>query len=187
VRAYEHANRALAHAGDPRQPLALLAAHRLHGELETDARQFADAEQHLQASLTLADTCAAPYERALTVLALARLRATENRRDEATALLDEVRAILIPLEAKPALARTDALAAKLDATHAGAPTYPADLSAREVEVLRLIAAGKTNREIADALFLSPGTVNVHVTHILTKTSTTNRTEAALFARDHDLA
>jgi DNA-binding NarL/FixJ family response regulator len=65
--------------------------------------------------------------------------------------------------------------------------YPSGLSAREVEVLRLIAAGKTNREIADALFLSPGTVNVHVTHILTKTNSTNRTEAALFARDHGLA
>jgi DNA-binding NarL/FixJ family response regulator len=65
--------------------------------------------------------------------------------------------------------------------------YPAGLSPREVDVLRLIAAGKTNREIADALFLSPGTINVHVTHILTKTNTTNRTEAAIFARDHGLA
>jgi predicted ATPase/DNA-binding CsgD family transcriptional regulator/Tfp pilus assembly protein PilF len=64
---------------------------------------------------------------------------------------------------------------------------PAGLSAREVEVLRLLATGKSNREIADLLFLSPGTVNVHVTHILTKTNTTNRTEAALFARDHGLA
>jgi DNA-binding NarL/FixJ family response regulator len=55
-----------------------------------------------------------------------------------------------------------------------------------VEVLRLIAQGCTNREIADALVLAPGTINVHVTHILTRTNTTNRTEAALFARDHGL-
>jgi DNA-binding NarL/FixJ family response regulator len=67
------------------------------------------------------------------------------------------------------------------------PAFPAGLSVREVEVLRLIAAGKSNREIADILFLSPGTINVHVTHILTKTNTTNRTEAAIFARDHGLA
>jgi DNA-binding NarL/FixJ family response regulator len=166
----------------------LLAAHRLLGELDIDAARFADAETHLNAALTLADACAAPYERALTVLAQAALRVAEHRREEATSLLQDARAVLIPLGAKPALARADILTAKLDTTQAsGALAYPADLSAREVEVLRLIAVGKSNREIADTLFLSPGTVNVHVTHILTKTNTTNRTEAALFARDHGLA
>jgi DNA-binding NarL/FixJ family response regulator len=186
-RAREHARRALTLATEPRQPLALLVAHRLLGELDTEAGRFRDAETHLDAALSLAAACAAPYERALTLLAQAELQVAEHRRDEATALLDEVRTILTPLGAKPALVRTDALAAKLGATHTSAPAYPADLSAREVEVLRLIAAGRTNREIADALFLSPGTVNVHVTHILTKTNTTNRTEAALFARDHGIA
>jgi DNA-binding CsgD family transcriptional regulator len=186
-RAREHARRALTLATEPRQPLALLGAHRALGELDTEAGRFRDAETHLTAALSLATACAAPYERALTLLAQAELRVAQQRRDDATALLDEVRAILTPLGANPALARADALAAKLGATHTSAPAYPADLSAREVEVLRLIAAGRTNREIADALFLSPGTVNVHVTHILTKTNSTNRTEAALFARDHGLA
>jgi non-specific serine/threonine protein kinase len=67
------------------------------------------------------------------------------------------------------------------------PANVAGLSAREMDVLRLLAAGKSNREIADALFLSPGTINVHVTHILTKTDTANRTEAAAFAHRHGLA
>ena len=63
---------------------------------------------------------------------------------------------------------------------------PAGLSAREAEVLRHLAAGRTNREIAAALFLSPATINAHVNHILTKTDTTNRTEAAAFAHRHGL-
>jgi DNA-binding CsgD family transcriptional regulator len=55
------------------------------------------------------------------------------------------------------------------------------LSQREVEVLRLVAAGKTNQEIADALVISLNTVFRHVSNILTKTGLTNRTEAAAYA------
>jgi hypothetical protein len=72
--AWEHARRALAHATEPRQPLALLAAHRLLGEIDTVAGRHEDAALHLDAALALADACAAPYERALTLLALAELR-----------------------------------------------------------------------------------------------------------------
>jgi DNA-binding NarL/FixJ family response regulator len=64
--------------------------------------------------------------------------------------------------------------------------YPAGLSQREVEVLRLVAAGKNNREVAQRLFVSPNTVANHVRAILTKTETSNRTEAAAFAFKHDL-
>lgn len=61
-------------------------------------------------------------------------------------------------------------------------THPAGLTRREVEVLRLVAAGKGNREIASSLFLSANTVANHVRNILAKTNTANRTEAAAFAR-----
>jgi DNA-binding CsgD family transcriptional regulator len=185
--AENHARQALAYATEPRQPLALLAAHRLLGELATDAGQLEDAAMHLADALALADACAAPYERALTLLARAELLATTGKRTDALTDLDEMRSLCEPLSAQPALARADALAARVTSAPASSPLYPAGLSAREVEVLRLVAAGKSNREIADALFLSPATVNVHVTHILTKTNTTNRTEAAIFARDHGLA
>ena len=61
-------------------------------------------------------------------------------------------------------------------------TYPLDdLSHREVEVLRLLAVGKGNREIADVLCISLNTVATHVRNILTKTGTANRTEAATYA------
>ncbi|MGI8855313.1 MAG: AAA family ATPase [Thermomicrobiales bacterium] len=112
-RAYEHGRRALTHATEPRQPLALLAAHRLLSALDTDAGRFADAETHLTASLALADACHAPYERALTLLATAELRAAMGARDTARTLLDEIRAICTPLGAQPALTRAEALASRL--------------------------------------------------------------------------
>jgi NarL family two-component system response regulator LiaR len=56
-----------------------------------------------------------------------------------------------------------------------------DLSPREVDVLRLIAAGKSNQEIADTLCISLNTVATHVRNILAKTGSTNRTEAAAYA------
>jgi DNA-binding CsgD family transcriptional regulator len=186
-RATAHAQQALAHATEPRQPLALLAAHRLLGALNTDAERYEDAAMHLAESLALADACAVPYERALTLLVTAELRAATGDVETARALLDDVRTICTHLNARLALARADQIDARLAASRQRTPAHPAGLTAREVEVLRLIATGKTNREIADTLFLSPATVNIHVTHILTKTNTANRAEAATFALRHGLA
>ncbi|MCB0184727.1 MAG: winged helix-turn-helix transcriptional regulator, partial [Caldilineaceae bacterium] len=64
--------------------------------------------------------------------------------------------------------------------------FPAGLTAREVEVLCLVTAGSTNRQIAEQLHLSVGTVNTHVTNILNKTGAQNRTAAAAFALQHGL-
>jgi DNA-binding NarL/FixJ family response regulator len=68
-----------------------------------------------------------------------------------------------------------------------APAWPAGLSGREVEVLRLIAAGHSNRAIAQALFISPNTVLHHVSSIFVKTGVANRAEAAAYATRHGLA
>ncbi len=111
--ARDHAECALAHATEPRQPLALIAACRLLGELDTDARRYDDAAKHLDASLDLADTCQAPYERALTLLAMAELRAGTGETEAARTLLDEVKTICEPLGAKPAMAKAEALANRL--------------------------------------------------------------------------
>ncbi len=64
---------------------------------------------------------------------------------------------------------------------AGAIRDPYGLSPRELEVLALVADGRTNREIGDALFISPKTASVHVTHILEKMGVASRVEAALLA------
>jgi DNA-binding CsgD family transcriptional regulator len=184
--AHLHAERALAHATEPRQPLALLAAHRLLGELETDASRYDEAERNLAASLALAEACEAPYERALTLIALAELRTAAGAPDDASPLLDDARAICEPLDARLALARIAALQVRLDATPAG-PTYPAGLSAREVEVLRLVAQGLTDAEVAERLFLSPRTVGQHLRSVYNKLGVSSRTAATRFAVEHGLS
>ncbi|HET8628937.1 MAG TPA: AAA family ATPase [Thermomicrobiales bacterium] len=185
--ARERAAAALAHASEPRQPLALLAAHRALGELATAAGDRDEATEHLDAALALADACAAVYERALTLLALAELRAATGERAAADAALAEARAILEPLEARPALARADALAARLAASAAPPAAYPAGLSAREVEVLRLVAQGLTDAQVAERLFLSPRTVGQHLRSVYTKLGVSSRLAATRFALDHGLA
>jgi predicted ATPase/DNA-binding CsgD family transcriptional regulator len=181
-----HAERARAHATEPRQPLALLAAHRLLGALETDAGRYDDAARHLAASLALADACRAPYERALTLLARAELRAAEGDRDEAGTLLGAVRAIGAPLGAQPALLRADTLAASL-APVAPPPAYPDGMTEREVEVLRHIAAGGSNRAIAERLSLSVRTVERHIENLYRKIGARSKAEATAYAFRHRLA
>jgi len=67
-RAIRYAESALILAGEPRQPLALVAAHRLLGGLNVDSARYDAAGEHLTVSLALADACAAPFERAESTL-----------------------------------------------------------------------------------------------------------------------
>lgn len=64
--------------------------------------------------------------------------------------------------------------------------WPSGLSDREIEVLRHLARGKSEKEIAAALFISAGTVHTHVAHIYSKIGLSTRAGAALFAMEHDL-
>ena len=78
----------------------------------------------------------------------------------------------------------------LDLQGAASPSSPSGsaggLSPRELQVLRLVAEGKTNQGIADTLFRSANTVANHVRSILAKVGCANRTEAAAFAARHGL-
>ena len=67
-----------------------------------------------------------------------------------------------------------------------ATAAPAELTTRELEVLRLIAEGMSNREIAQALTISEKTVKTHVSHILSKLHLADRTQAAIYAYKHGL-
>lgn len=110
--------------------------------------------------------------------------------------LSTARSAAIELGARPLLAEVDLLArqARLDIgsrvadsdpggdAHASRPVAGEhDLTAREVEVLRLIAAGWSNQEIADALFITRKTASVHASHIFDKLGAGNRVEAAAIA------
>ena len=66
------------------------------------------------------------------------------------------------------------------------PAWPAGLTAREVEVLALLARGLSNRDIARTLVITEKTVGNHVEHIYTKIDRTTRAGAALFAMQHGL-
>jgi DNA-binding NarL/FixJ family response regulator len=65
-------------------------------------------------------------------------------------------------------------------------TNPAGLTDREVAVLRLLARGSTNRQVGDALFISPKTVGRHVENIYAKIGVSTRAGAAIFAMEHRL-
>ena len=104
---------ALALASAPDQPLVRLAAHRLLGEIATAAGNRLDAERHLTAALDLAAACDAPFERALTLLALAQLRAAQGAPMRRPPSWTRSVTSASPLGAAPALARVDALAARL--------------------------------------------------------------------------
>ena len=73
-----------------------------------------------------------------------------------------------------------------NAADAGRPARFADMTEREIEVLRLISHGATNREIAEALVISEGTVKNHISSILSRLGLRDRTQAAIYAREKGL-
>ncbi len=90
--------------------------------------------------------------------------------------------------ADPAVEIGAALALTRRETTKNAPALAGPgLTRREHDVLRMMASGQSNREIADALFVSLGTVKVHVTHILAKLGVKSRSAATDYAHRHDLA
>jgi DNA-binding CsgD family transcriptional regulator len=118
----------------------------------------------------------APYEIARTRVLVSQACAALGD-DEAAALeLEAARGIFSELGAKPDLAR-------LEPGRAGATQ---GLSARELEVLRLVAAGKTNRDIAEALVISEHTVARHLQNIYAKLGLSSRAAATAFAFERDL-
>lgn len=97
------------------------------------------------------------------------------------------RPILGPLGAAPALARADTLTARLGGTSPPLPADPAGLTPREAEVLRLVAAGLTDAEVAARLVRSRRTVHHHLRSIYAKLGVSTRSAATRFALENDLA
>jgi ATP/maltotriose-dependent transcriptional regulator MalT len=102
------------------------------------------------------------------------------------ALGDEESAVTELAAARRTFAELGAAPAEWEAATLITPTYPSGLTAREAEVLRLVAAGRSNPDIAAQLFLSEKTVARHLSNIFTKLDVTSRTAAAAFAYEHHI-
>jgi DNA-binding NarL/FixJ family response regulator len=121
-----------------------------------------------------------PYE-AARVRVLLGLACRALGDDDTSALeLEAAREAFADLGAAPDLARVDAL------IHRASPINAHGLTSRELEVLRLIAAGKTNKAIAAELVLSERTVERHVSNIFTKLGLSSRAAATAYAYEHRL-
>jgi DNA-binding NarL/FixJ family response regulator len=130
------------------------------------------------------------YEIARARWRLAEALAEVGRRDEAEEQWRTAADTADRLAAKPLRRALDNLARR--ARIGTAPQLPdgevlTSLTSREREVLRLIAAGRSNREIASVLFIAPKTASVHVSNILGKLGAASRTEAAAIAHREGLA
>jgi ATP/maltotriose-dependent transcriptional regulator MalT len=123
----------------------------------------------------------APYESARVRLLIGLACRELGDEDTATMEIEAARLTFARLGAATDLARVDKL------SRAGAAPSAGGLSGREVEVLALVATGKTNREIATALAISEKTVARHVSNIFTKLDVPTRAAATAYAFKHDLA
>jgi DNA-binding NarL/FixJ family response regulator len=122
----------------------------------------------------------APHEAASTRALIGLACRGLGDEDGAAMELDAARWAFQELGATPDVARMDALSRPAAAKDTGG------LTARELEVLRLVAAGKTNRTIAADLFLSEKTVARHVSNIFVKLGVSSRAAATAYAYEHDL-
>jgi DNA-binding CsgD family transcriptional regulator len=167
-------------AGDLGGPLlGAMAAHTQGAVLlgEGDARAALQALRHAWRAWQELDV---PYEAAQVRVLIGLACRQLGDQDGAAMELDAAGWVFRQLEAAPDLARVEALTRKPAARAAGG------LTGRELQVLRLVAAGQTNRSIAAELFLSERTVDRHVSNILTKLGVSSRAAATAYAYQHQL-
>ncbi|MEZ4524049.1 MAG: response regulator transcription factor [Thermomicrobiales bacterium] len=182
-RARDHAVEAVQRAENPRQPLALLQGHLMLGEVLTRLGDLVASKKSLQQALDLALACDAPYERALVQLAFAELHQAAGDDAAIGRGLAEARRVFEKLGAAPALERLRSIQSQVVSAGRQAPGSTEGLSEREIEVLRHVAEGMTDREIGERLFISPRTVGQHLRSIFNKLDVNSRTAAAIKGTD----
>jgi DNA-binding CsgD family transcriptional regulator len=160
-------------------PLMLATASHATGAIHLAAGDFRAALTALRRAWTAWQELEAPYEAArLRVLVGLACRALGDE-ESAAMEFDAAGWVFRQLGAAPDLARLEALSGQTTAPAGG-------LTARELEILRLVSAGKTNREIAATLFISDHTVRRHLQNIFAKLGVPSRAAATAFAFQHDL-
>ncbi len=122
----------------------------------------------------------APYEAARCRVLAARACRALGDEDSASMELEAAREVFLDLGAGPALVEVDAL------SHTETAGAVGPLTAREIEVVRLVSAGKSNRVIAVELYLSEKTVARHISNVFSKLGLTSRAAATAYAYEHGL-
>jgi DNA-binding CsgD family transcriptional regulator/tetratricopeptide (TPR) repeat protein len=162
------------------------AADRYLGMLATTLEDWEVAEGHFDSALELNRRMGAATWLAHTAYEYARMLLARGRAEDGSrvaSLLTEAVALAERIGMPTLLDRISAL----DSPTAAGSVLPDGLSPREVEILRLVVRGLSNRQIGKALFISEHTAANHMRSILRKTSCANRTEAATYAHSHGLA
>lgn len=177
--ALRETRRALELAEAPRQPLSLIAAHRRMGGLLTLTGDYETALDHINTSLAICDASGALFNRARALITLAEHALATGKLEAAREAIAEVRRICEPLGAQPTLALADDLESRLPAGRTRSAA--GGLSPRELEILRLVAQGMSNIEVAEQLFISPRTVGRHLQSIYGKLGVNSRTAATAYA------
>jgi len=167
---------------------------RLLGVGDALCRRWDRAEEHFRQAIEEASQAGARQELARTQLDFSRMlagRGGRGDRDRATELLNESNGAFVQLGMAPFIgqaAQLTRLLRGLVPSAAGRRSpYPDRLSEREVEVLKLVARGRSYQQIADELILSVKTVARHISNIFDKTGAENRSAATAYAFEKGLA
>lgn len=169
-------------AGSCESPVLLALAARARGATLLADGSAAAALPQLRHAHRLWTELGAPYERARTAVLLALGCRAAGDDEAAAAEFDAARSVFVELGARPDIARLDRFR---DRTRTPRST-PHGLTRRELDVLRLVATGRTNRAIADELFISERTVARHVSNIFAKLGLASRAAATAYAYEHRL-
>jgi DNA-binding NarL/FixJ family response regulator len=160
-----------------------MAAH-ARGSVALAGGDAKAALEPLRRSFEIWQRLGAPYLAARVRATLARACFSLGDEDGCRLECESAMAVFRELGAKPDLEWLEA--AKSVSMPASASPRPHGLTARELQVLRLVAAGKTNRIIASELFLSEKTVDRHLSNIFDKLDVSSRAAATAFAYEHEL-
>ncbi|ORW47083.1 hypothetical protein AWB90_14130 [Mycobacterium paraense] len=136
----------------------------------------AAAERHFGAALEMDRRMGSVVHISETLARTALFAAARGHTEEARRLADEARVLAAQIGQRRVVELVDSLLT----------VGPDGLTDREVEVLRLLAEGLSNRAIGERLYISTNTAANHVRNILIKTGAANRTQAAMYAADHEL-
>ena len=171
-----------------RTPLNLMSGYRVLGLLAQTMGNLDDAINHFEDSLAFCRQAGYRPDLAWTCCDYADVlvqRNSDGDTGKVRSLLEESLVIATELVMAPLMRRVNERMERVPQPPSS-PVYPAGLSKRQVEVLSLLASGKTNTLIAEELVLSVRTVERHISNIYGKTNSRGRAEATAFAFTHGL-